>query len=166
MLSSTDKQKGAVMIEAAYVLPLMVGVTLFIVEAVVFAMNSLGINDVLTDVHTSIISEVSEVANADSYASLKQQPTFVKCEGGKVTLNTDPSPINGLVNEYLLKRKISVKSGSGATVAGPTVISGFDAYVISYKAILSDTVILPEWASGLLPVNVDTIVSIKDSCNP
>jgi len=156
------------MVEAAYVLPLMVGVILFIVEAIAYAMNSIAVNDVLTDVHSRITTEVIERSNAETAAEASHL-TLVSCVGsageGRVTLvsNTIITAVTTLVDGYFEPR-IELKD-QVVTVSGPDQVEGFDVYIVKYSATATP-VILPEFLSGLLPINVNTVISVKDSCTP
>ena len=154
------------MVEAAYVLPLMLGVILFIVEAVAYAMNSIAVNDVLTDVHSRITTEVSERSSAET-AGEASALTLVSCLGsagnGRVTLNSGTviTTITELADSYFEPR-IALKD-QVVTVTGPESVVGFDVYIVKYSA-LANPIVLPDFLSGILPVNVNTVISIKDSC--
>jgi len=156
------------MVEAAYVLPLMVGVILFIVEAIAYAMNSIAVNDVLTDVHSRITTEVIERSSAETAAEASHL-TLVNCVGsageGRVTLvsNTIITAVTNLADSYFEPR-IELKD-QVVTVSGPDQVEGFDVYIVKYSATATP-VILPEFLSGLLPINVNTVISVKDSCTP
>ncbi len=154
------------MLETAYVLPVMVGVLLFVVEVVAFSMNSFAANDVLTDVHTAILTEVSAVSNFDSDTDAPISPVYAFCDGSNVKLNTGSNPsIANLVETTLATKGIAFLSGHPAIATiTPSVVSGFDVYVINFSGV-ANSLVLPEMLEVFLPINVDTIVSIKDSCS-
>lgn len=159
------------MVEAAYVLPLVVGVILFIVEAVAYAMSSIAVNDVLTDVHSRITTEVFEASRADSFAEVSALYPLVSCTGGgsagKVTLNSGQviSQSKGLLNSYFEQKSIALSKKPEVTVDGPTTVEGFDVYIIKYTATAAP-IVFPEFLSGLLPMSVNTVISVKDRCTP
>lgn len=74
-------QKGAVMLEAAYVLPLVIMAMLAIVDAVNYAMDAIETTNVVQTAYDAVMEEAGSQAN---------QPTvtfaFVSCQNGKVDL--------------------------------------------------------------------------------
>lgn len=153
------------MLETAYVLPIMLGVILFVVEIVAFAFNSFAANDVLTDVHSAILSEVSDVSNLASGASLSPSPVYASCSGGKVVLPTGASAVlKAHVQQALEEKGVTFNSEEpiSATFTNST-ISGFDVYVLNFTAT-ANSLLLPEMFEVMLPMSVDTIISIKDNC--
>jgi hypothetical protein len=154
-------QQGAVMLEAAYVLPLVLAASLLIIELISYSMNSFVANDVLTDVHTQIISDVADVSNSpDGTAS-----GYAVCTGNKVVLDTSKSAeLTTHVKGALEAKGVTFVSGQplAATITG-SEISGFDVYVINFKGT-ANSLVLPTILEEYLPINVDTIVSIKDTC--
>ncbi|WP_319380754.1 hypothetical protein [Thiomicrorhabdus sp.] len=164
MTLQPQKQKGAVMIEAAYFLPLLIGVVLFIIEAVGYGLNSFVVNDTITDIHSTISNEVQEVANLEPGETANT--LFVSCNSGKVGLKAD---IESVINTKILAdlSLLSVNltdSHPGQTTITETHDSGFDIYRINFKGE-AVPIVLPEFLSGLLIINVDTLVSIKDTCS-
>lgn len=160
-------QQGAVMLETAYVLPLLVGVILFIVETLSFAMNSLLVNDVLTDVHLKIVDEVQEISaldNASGYVG-----TFgLTCDGGKVTLPPgDNETMTTLALDGLNSRGVSMMSTHpglvNVSIQQDSNNYGFDLYVIRFSGT-ANALTLPDFLNELLPIDVDTVISIKASC--
>lgn len=155
------RQRGLVMFEFAYVLPFFLAVVLFLIASVDYAMNSFAANDVLTDVHSQIISDVADVSNSpDGTAS-----GYAVCTGNKVVLDTSKSAeLTTHVKGALEAKGVTFISGQplAATITG-SEISGFDVYVINFKGT-ANSLVLPTILEDYLPINVDTIVSIKDSC--
>ena len=158
-------QHGAVMLETAYVLPLVLGVMLFTVELIAFALNSFAANDVLTDMHTNILSEVSEVSGLDVGAVLGFTPLYASCVANEVVLpEGDNAAIAKVVKDSLATKNITFSSSHPATATvTKSVISGFNVYVVNFTGV-ANSLVLPEFFEVLLPINVNTIVSIKDSC--
>ncbi len=151
------------MLEAAYVLPLVLGVMLFIVEVVAFAMNSFVANDVLTDVHTSILSEVSEVANMTD-ASTVPVDFYVECSGGRVVFKGTASEKLAINVNAAFDLKGVIVSNPIASVNTPVDVAGFDVYVLEFSGSVAP-VVMPGFLEGLLPINVQTVISIKDTCS-
>ncbi len=153
------------MLETAYVLPLVLGVMLFIVEVVAFAMNSFAANDVLTDVHSAILSEVSGVSNLAVNGVLDPPPLYASCDGKSVVL---PVGENLLLTNHI-KSALEVMGVSFntdyAVTASITVapVTGFNVYVINFNAV-PNSLVLSGALGAFLPINVDTVISIKDSC--
>lgn len=165
-LSRLTKQKGAVMLETAYILPILLAVILFTVEVVGYALNSLAANDVLTDVHTRILTEVAKVSNLEPGEDLESSVTFASCSSGKVVIPTgNNSDINSIVTSALASKNISfIASDPAQTVINKSVVSGFDVYVINFTGT-ANSLVVPTILAELLPINVDTVISIKDSCS-
>ncbi len=153
------------MLETAYVLPLVLAVTLFIVEVVAFSMNSFAANDVLTDMHSVILSEVSDVSNLASGDTLTSAPLYASCSSDQVVLQTGS---NALLTAHV-KGALELK-GISFDVSQPLsasftshVVSGFDVYVVNFTGV-ANSIVLPEFFNVFLPINVDTVISIKDTC--
>ncbi|WP_373020448.1 hypothetical protein [Thiomicrorhabdus sp.] len=167
MMLALNRQRGAVMLETAYVLPIMLGVILFVVEAVAYAMNSFAANDVLTDVHSAILVEVSEVSNLAAGATPDPSIKYVECGStGKVALkSTAGAELTTFIKQSLETKGVTFDASQpiAATVTNST-ISGFEVYVINFKAT-ANSLVLPSVLEAMLPMSVDTIISIKDSCH-
>lgn len=159
------KQKGAVLLETAYFLPVMVSVILLSVEVVGYAMNSFAANDVLTDIHSTMLSEVSEISNLEAGEAPSASIQYASCSGGTVVLPTGTnSAINSVIKTTLATKNITFSdSDPGVTTITKSAVSGFDVYVVNFKGT-ANTLVIPNFLSELLPINVDTIISIKDSC--
>ncbi|WP_178863531.1 hypothetical protein [Thiomicrorhabdus cannonii] len=154
-------QKGLVLLETAYVLPLVVLAGLFVLEVVSYSLNSLAANDVLTDVHTQIIADVADVSSSpDGIAS-----GYAVCTGNKVVLDTSKSgELTTHVKGALEAKGVTFVSGQPLVASiSARPISGFDVYVINFKGT-ANSLVLPDMLEKFLPINVDTIVSIKDTC--
>ncbi|MDX1347244.1 MAG: hypothetical protein R3189_03215 [Thiomicrorhabdus chilensis] len=129
-------------------------------------MNSFAANDVLTDVHSAILSEVSDVSNLASGGSLSPAPVYAFCSGGKVMLPTGANAVlKAHVQQALEEKGVTFNSEEpiSATFTNST-ISGFDVYVLNFTGT-ANSLLLPEMFEVMLPMSVDTIISIKDSCN-
>ena len=154
------------MLETAYVLPVMIAVVFFTVEVIGYAMNSFAVNDVLTDVHSTILSEISEVSNLEAGQTLDSSIKYASCgSNDKVELPTGVnSSINNIVKTALALKHITfTASDPGVTKITKSVVSGFDVYVVNFSGT-ANTLVLPDMFSILLPINVDTVISVKDSC--
>ncbi|BBP46654.1 hypothetical protein THMIRHAS_20270 [Thiosulfatimonas sediminis] len=154
------------MLETAYVLPLLLGVVLFIIETLSYAMNSLIVNDVLTDVHLAIVDEVREISAMDN-ASGFVSDFGVYCDAGSVKLNVGASEaVKALVlNSLEIKGVELLETDPGAVNITNETDSqfGFDHYVIKFNGT-ANTLTLPTFLNEYLPMNVDTVISIKASC--
>lgn len=165
MRTVRNKQKGAVLIEAAYVLPVIIGVLLFVVEAVAYAMNSFAANDVLTDVHSVMVDEAVQVSNLETGETIPASILYASCNAGKVALPTGSNTsINTLIKTTLATKSVTFEaSDPGATNITKSTISGFDVYVITFTGT-ANSLVIPEFMSVLMPISVDTVISIKDNC--
>ncbi|WP_127471208.1 hypothetical protein [Thiomicrorhabdus aquaedulcis] len=151
-------QRGAVMLEAAYVLPLIILVILFMVETLNYALNSFAVSDVLTAAHSEIISEVSDVA------ALGTTLRYVTCASGKVALKGDAAAT--LKSDVEAKLKDVMKFATPVTAKfTESAVGGFDVYVVNVKGV-ANTLIVPNSLGVPLPISVDTIISVKDTCTP
>jgi hypothetical protein len=75
------KQKGAVLLETAYVLPIMLTAILLTIEAVDYAVNSFSVNDVLYDTRLNLVNDVSVVSNGGGSSG------YASCPSGSVILD-------------------------------------------------------------------------------
>lgn len=154
------------MLETAYVLPILLGVVLFIIETLSYAMNSLIVNDVLTDVHLAVVDEVQEISALDD-ASGYSSVFGLFCDSGLVKLPVGQNEtVNTLVLNALAAKGVTLLDSNPGSV---TVTSdtdsefGFDHYVIRFSGT-ANTLTLPTFLNELLPMSVDTFISIKASC--
>ncbi|WP_208150290.1 hypothetical protein [Thiomicrorhabdus marina] len=154
------------MLETAYVLPILVGVVLFIVETLSYAMNSLIVNDVLTDAHLAIVDEVQEISALDD-ASAYSSVFGIYCDGGlvKLPLGSNDAIKTLVVNALTIKGVTLLESDPGTLNITSDTDSeyGFDHYVIRFNGT-ANTLTLPVFLNELLPMSVDTVISIKASC--
>jgi len=129
-------------------------------------MNSFAANDVLTDVHTTMLGEVSEISNLEAGETPSASIKYASCNGGSVVLPIGAnSSINNLIKTTLASKNITFSaSDPGITTITKSVVSGFDVYVVNFKGT-ANTLVIPNFLSELLPINVDTIISIKDNCD-
>ena len=153
MTKAIKKQEGAVLFETAYLLPILLVVMLLIVEVVNYATTSFAVNDVLSDVHTRISTEVLEVSNNSNNTVL------VECANDKVALK---GSVQTTVTS-LVVGGLNIDGLSGTTTMPKTVVSGFDVYVIEFNGAMPSLVI-PDFLSSSLPIKVNTIISIRDTC--
>lgn len=73
------EQSGAVLIEAAYVLPLMMVVALLIIDTVVYATDRLAANNAVNDIYQMVVSQAQRVALVPGATS-----NFVQCTNHQV----------------------------------------------------------------------------------
>ncbi|MBO1923800.1 MULTISPECIES: hypothetical protein [Thiomicrorhabdus] len=165
MLKRKESQKGAVMLETAYVLPVLLGVVLFIVETLSFALNSLLVNDVLTDIHLTIVDEVQEISSLESGESPSSSVLYAYCDGGSVRLPVgENESMTALAVSALEAKGVAMLDSNPAKVTvSMQTESGFDLYLIRFTGT-ADLLVLPNFLNELLPMDVDTVVSIKASC--
>lgn len=159
-----DKQRGAVMLEAAYVLPIMLGVLLFVVEVTGYALNSLAANDVLSDVHSTMLNEVAEVSALEA-GDTADDVQFASCSSDRVVLPTGSNAtIANIVTTALASRNITFDaSDPGVANITSSTVDGFDVYVVNFSGT-ANTLVIPGFMSKLLPINVDTVLSIREDC--
>ncbi|MEA3404843.1 MAG: hypothetical protein U9R28_03775 [Pseudomonadota bacterium] len=148
-------------------MPVMLAVILLTVEVVAYAMNSFAANDVLTDVHSAIIEEVELVSNLPSGGTLDPSVQYASCNAGSVVLPTGSNAtITSIVTSTLAAKNINFSASDPAnTNITMNQVSGFDVYVINFSGT-ANTLVIPTFLSELMPINVDTVVSIKDACTP
>ncbi|MDG6779048.1 hypothetical protein QCB44_10060 [Thiomicrorhabdus sp. zzn3] len=159
------REKGAVLLETAYVLPVMIGVILFLIEATSYALNSFAANDVLTDVHAAIVSEVEAVSNKEPGQTVSPTPVYVFCDTDKVVMLPDSDAILQAHAKEAMEAKGITFVGQPTATISSNIVGGFDVYVINFTGTATPLV-LPDMFEQGLPMDVDTIVSIKDSCTP
>lgn len=153
-----EKQRGAVMIEAAYVLPLFLVVSLLSVEAVSYATDRYTANNVLADLNESILIEAQAVSAGDI-----QNSQLVSCTANKVIPNE--STVSSL-----LKSNISASSvGKGSLPEGFNLdytnsnVAGLLVYVVNIS-FSSQTIVIPVELAKKFPVKANTIVTLGFSC--
>ncbi len=153
------------MLETAYFLPIMIAVILFMVEVVSYAMNSFAANDVLTDIHSAMVAEGEQVAELEEDDTLPASIKYASCNAGKVALPTgSSSSITSIVKTTLASKNITfLGSDPGATHISKSSVSGFDVYVITFSGT-ANSLVIPNFMSELLPISVNTVISIKDNC--
>lgn len=144
------------MIEAAYVLPVMMVVVLLIVDVVVYASDRLYANDVMADAYHLFMAEA---------AALSSDPTLtvsnVQCSDGHVSLNEAEAKTTvanaftsifpGFNSENLT---ISVVSSTGIV---PQVF-------VMDVSFTSQTIFLPEAFAKSFPVKAKLILSFDLGC--
>lgn len=141
------------MVEAAYILPLIILVIMFMVETLNYSLNTFAVSDVVYDLHSRAISEVAEVASSGQSSS-----GIAKCNNSKVEL--DRTIMASIAKEDLLLKGSDFKNTTVDMTS--SVVSGFDVYVVTVKTT-AKTVLVPELMADL-PISVDTIISVKESC--
>ncbi len=154
------------MIEAAYVLPVILAVMLFVVEIVSYSMNSFAANDALTSIHSAILSEVSDVSNLAQGDTLDPAPLYAKCNGSDQVelIATSNVSMTTLVKGVLEAKGVSFNTSQPISVSiSESSISGFKVYVINFTAV-ANSLVLPDVFEEFLTIDVDTVVSIKDAC--
>jgi hypothetical protein len=154
------KQQGAVMLETAYVLPLVLTAVLLIVEIIVLALNTFAASDVLYELHSDLVNDVSSVSENGTAAG------YASCSGGSVVLNKGLIE-NGVTNDVIARFKL-LSSKSESNVTGSTSVkltkdSTLDFYVITFTGT-APAVVLPGFFSELLPIKVNAIISVNESC--
>lgn len=160
------KQQGAVMLETAYVLPIVLAAILFVVEVTSYALNSFAANDVLTDLHTAIISEVEAVSNKEAGQTLSPEPIYAFCDGSQVALRPDSATnLKAHIQAAMEAKGVTIDGTSIAATISKNEVGGFDVYVINFKGTPA-TRIVPDMFGEMLKIDVDTIISLKDSCTP
>jgi len=154
-----EKQKGAVMLEAAYVLPLVLIVALLSVEAVNYASDRYSANNVLANVNEAILLEAGAVSSG-----VTDESPLVTCQGHQVVPNQ--TAIQTLLNTSIKKSQVGgadlMPDGFDLKWTEQTV-SGLLVYVVNIS-FPSKTLILPEAMAQSFPVKSNTIVTLGFSC--
>lgn len=154
-----EKQKGAVMLEAAYVLPLVLIVALLSVEAVNYASDCYSANDVLANVNEAVLLEASAVSSG-----VTNNSPLVNCQDHKVVPNQ--AAIQTLLNTNIQNSQVG---GAGNIPDGfdlnwtEQTVSGLLVYVVNIS-FPSKTLVLPEAMAQSFPVKSNTIVTLGFSC--
>ncbi|MBN2646299.1 MAG: hypothetical protein JXR44_00775 [Thiotrichales bacterium] len=165
MLPKLAKQQGAMMLETAYVLPILVGVVLFIIETLSYAMNSILVNDVLTDLHLTIIDEVQAVSQLEEGQAVPANVLYAFCDNGTVRIPVGSNDsMLALVQSALEQKRVEMlQSDPGRVTVTAQTESNFDLYLVRFDGT-ANSLILPGFLNQLLPIQVDTVISIKASC--
>uniref|UniRef100_Q31EV2 Pilus assembly protein n=1 Tax=Hydrogenovibrio crunogenus (strain DSM 25203 / XCL-2) TaxID=317025 RepID=Q31EV2_HYDCU len=157
--SLLGKQKGAVMLEAAYVLPVVLIVALLSVEAVNYASDRYSANNVLASLNESILLEASAVSSGMTASS-----PLVTCQNSQVVPNE--SAVQTLLNTNIANSQVG---GAGNMPDGfqlnwtQQTVSGLLVYVVNIS-FPSKTLVLPESMAQSFPVKSNTIVTLGFSC--
>jgi len=147
------------MLEAAYVLPLVLIVALLSVEAVNYASDRYSANNVLANVNEAILLEAGAVSSGIATSS-----PLVTCQGHQVVPNE--SAVLTLLNTNMQNSQVG---GAGNMPDGfqldwtQQTVSGLLVYVVNIS-FPSKTLVLPEAMAQSFPVKSNTIVTLGFSC--
>lgn len=146
------------MLEAAYMLPLLLIASLLSVEAVSYATDRYTANNVLADLNESILIEAQSMSSGDSQTS-----QLVSCTGNRVVPNE--STVSSLLKSNIAESGV----GKGALPDGFNLqyshneVAGLMVYVVEV-AFESNTIVMPDAMSKSFPVKANTIVTLGFSC--
>lgn len=143
------------MLEAAYVLPLILVAMLSIVDAVNYAMDAMQSTQIVQNAYDVIMSQ-SQERSVNAAATV----TLVKCASGKVDLDT-------VATQTFIKDGVEKVLGKALAPSDTVTVTKWDAspvnsYVIDVN-VGSSTIFLPE--SFAFKIHTKGIVSIDYTCN-
>lgn len=147
------------MLEAAYVLPLMLIVALLSVEAVNYASDRYSANNVLANVNEAVLLEASAVS-----AGVTTNSPLVTCQGNQIVPNE--AAVQTLLNTNIQNSQVG---GAGSMPDGfqlnwtQETVSGLLVYIVDIS-FPSKTLLLPEAMAKSFPVKSNTIVTLGFSC--
>lgn len=159
---SINKQKGAVMIEAAYVLPLILITILLIFDAVRYTTATFSANSVLWDLHKQIESDKISRSKSSTFIS-----SYVSCVSGKVVMNSGENLaiksmlVNGMgVEGYTINSPV-------AKVAEITNLSdevgALKLYSVEFTGVLN-SIIVPDAFMQKFPFKIYDLISMNQDC--
>lgn len=155
---SRTKQDGAIMMEAAYVLPIMLLMILLVVETVNYASDRLYANNIMTDM-TRLITDQ---ANDEAMRPGNQSHRFVSCSSESVVVNESEAATG-------LQELFAISIGNGTVPEGLEMTyeakqtQGVTTYVVKVS-IPSQTLFLPSYIAQSFPIKTNMLVSIDLSC--
>lgn len=149
------RQGGFSVIEAAYVLPLMLIVILALVEAVNYASDRYYLNNTLTDFYTVVMTHAQAQASDPNYSS-----QIVRCDSGRVQVNENEA--SELLRQMVL-RVTSARSDTLEIVAQKQTLMGIDTYVVDVSMPMQ-TRFLPSGFAQSFPLRAKLIISFALSC--
>lgn len=152
-------QRGAVMLEAAYVLPLVLLVVLLMIESVSYALTTYVVSDQVYKLHSQIMAQVGEVAGSGTTTS--STPVAV-CVSHKVELQNAANMASLVKTGVPTAYQAKFTTPLSATFSMEVVNDDLDVYVIAVKAAVTPNVLSGFGIS--LPININTLVSINESC--
>jgi len=148
------RQQGAVMIEAAYVLPIVMVMIMMVIDVIVYSVDRLYANDVMADTYHLVMGEAS-VVSADNP---KQN---VVCTAGRVELNVaqvETTITNAFESIFdgLLASSVAIhtESTDGAVPEVHVITASF----------ASQSIFLPDSFAQVFPVKAKLILSFDLGC--
>ncbi len=155
------KQSGAIMLEAAYVLPLVILVVLMIVESVNYSLDSLKLNNVMDNGYQVVMIQAQQL-NSDPTKTL----STVKCSGGSGSLiGMDESGFKTwLTNAVAMSVGKNGVAPSGLTISIVLqTVGGILTYVVK-MSYPSQTIFLPTAMMQHFPVKTQGLFSFNLTC--
>lgn len=150
-----NKQRGAIMIEAAYVLPFMLLVVLLQIEAVNYASDRLYANNIMTDMNQLVMSHANQTSTSGQDVGF----TICNADGRVEVLDTQAEA--ALRSNF--EAAIGVNPDAMEILYKPTVTNGVTSFVVEVS-VPSSTVVLPEAFATSFPLTTNMILSIDLSC--
>lgn len=154
MTQCIKKQNGAVLLEAAYILPLMLAMALFILDVVVYSSDRLSANNVMADTYRLVMGQANSIAPGDNGKN-------VTCTANLVQLNT--SEVEKTIRNNMASLFADLSSGdvtvSTSTEAGVTP----QVYIVN-ASFPSQTIFLPDTLAQSFPVKSQLILSFDLGC--
>lgn len=143
------------MIEAAYVLPIMLVMILVLVDVVVYASDRLYANDVMADAYHLVMGEASMVS-----ADNTSQGSAI-CAAGTVKLD------EAILQQTITSNFVTMFPGlvAGDVVYDIVTSSGVPTVHVITVRFPSQTILLPDSLSQQFPIEAKLILSIDLRCS-
>lgn len=150
-----NKQRGAIMIEAAYVLPFMFLAILLQIEAVNYASDRLFANNIMSDMNQLVMSHANQTSTSG------EDVGFTICNAdGRVEVLAAQAESALRAN---FEAAIGVDPNAMDIVYKPTVTNGVTSFVVEVS-VPSSTIVLPEAFATSFPLKTNMLLSIDLSC--
>lgn len=150
-----NKQRGAIMIEAAYVLPFMLLVVLLQIEAVNYASDRLFANNIMNDMNQLVMSHANQTSTSGEDVGF----TICNADGRVEVLDTQAEA--ALRSNF--ETAIGVDPDAMEIVYKPSVTNGVTSFVVEVS-VPSSTIVLPEAFATSFPIKTNMLLSIDLSC--
>ena len=154
IISSIEKQRGAVLLEAAYILPLMLAMALFILDVVVYSADRLSANNVMADTYRLVMGQANSIVPGESGKN-------VNCVANLVQLNTSEVEKTIRGNMASLFKDLS---SSDVTIKTTTQSGVTPQVYIVNASFPSQTIFLPDTLAQTFPVKSQLILSFDLGC--
>lgn len=151
-----DKQKGALVIEAAYVLPLIMAAALLLVDTAIYATDRLSTNNAVNDVYQLVVSQSQFLSLNPGKGSSTQ---YVTCQNNKV--EPEKGKLTSLVKDAVASVVTRQPDDIRVQVTEPA--TDITDYIVEIE-FDSHTLFLPDSLAQTFPVRSRMYISFDYSC--